>query len=86
MMPSVLPLMRAAASEEGGGFDIPSMILHHLADSHEWETPFGVVQLPQFDPVQIGINIHVEAGPLEQPPNVRRLIVSKLQEQRPIAP
>ena len=54
MMPSVLPLMRAAASEEGGGFDIPSMILHHLADSHEWETPFGVVHLPQFAPVQIG--------------------------------
>ena len=53
MIPSVLPLMRAAA-EEGGEFDIPSMIMHHLADSHEWETPFGVVHLPQFDPVHIG--------------------------------
>jgi len=54
MMPSVLPLIRAAASEEGGEFDIPSMILHHLADSHEWETPFGVLHLPQFAPVHIG--------------------------------
>ena len=54
MMPRVLPLIRAAASEEGGEFDIPSMILHHLADSHEWETPFGVIHLPQFAPVHIG--------------------------------
>src|SRR5690606_28552254 len=54
MMSSFLPLMRAAASEEGGGFDIPSMILHHLADSHEWETPFGVIHLPQFAPVHVG--------------------------------
>ncbi|HUF66223.1 MAG TPA: F0F1 ATP synthase subunit A [Gemmatimonadaceae bacterium] len=53
MMPRVLPLI-AAASEEGGGFDISSMILHHLADSHEWETPFGVIHLPQFAPVQVG--------------------------------
>jgi F-type H+-transporting ATPase subunit a len=54
MMPRVLPWLRAAASGEGGEFDIPSMILHHLADSHEWETPFGVIHLPQFAPVQIG--------------------------------
>jgi F-type H+-transporting ATPase subunit a len=54
MTPSVLPLIRAAASEEGGEFDIPSMIMHHLADSHEWESPFGVIHLPQFAPVHIG--------------------------------
>jgi F-type H+-transporting ATPase subunit a len=54
MMPRVYSLMSAAASEEGGEFDIPSMILHHLADSNEWETPFGVVHLPQFAPVHIG--------------------------------
>jgi F-type H+-transporting ATPase subunit a len=35
-------------------FDIKEMILHHLADSNEWESPFGVVQLPQFEPVQLG--------------------------------
>lgn len=35
-------------------FDIKEMILHHLADSKEWETPFGVVHLPQFEPVQLG--------------------------------
>ncbi|MGQ0815279.1 MAG: F0F1 ATP synthase subunit A [Gemmatimonadota bacterium] len=35
-------------------FDIKEMILHHLADSNEWETPFGVVHLPQFEPLQLG--------------------------------
>lgn len=53
MIASVLPLIRAA-SDEGGEFDISSMILHHLADSHEWATPFGVLHLPQWAPVQIG--------------------------------
>ncbi len=40
-------------ASEGGGFDITSMIMHHLADAHEWETPFGVVRLPVWK-VQIG--------------------------------
>ena len=35
-------------------FDIKEMILHHLADAKEWESPFGVVHLPQFEPVQLG--------------------------------
>jgi F-type H+-transporting ATPase subunit a len=35
-------------------FDIKEMILHHLADSKEWESPFGVVHLPQFEPVHLG--------------------------------
>jgi F-type H+-transporting ATPase subunit a len=30
------------------------MILHHLADAPEWETPFGPVHLPQFAPVHLG--------------------------------
>ncbi|MGQ0561143.1 MAG: F0F1 ATP synthase subunit A [Gemmatimonadota bacterium] len=30
------------------------MILHHLADSNEWASPFGVVHLPQFEPVHLG--------------------------------
>ncbi|MEX0893142.1 MAG: F0F1 ATP synthase subunit A [Gemmatimonadota bacterium] len=47
-------MLRAAAPEEGGAFDIPGMILHHLADAHEWESPFGVVHLPTWEPVQIG--------------------------------
>jgi F-type H+-transporting ATPase subunit a len=46
-------MIRAAAEGEGG-FDIKEMILHHLADSHEWETPFGVVHLPTFEPVHLG--------------------------------
>lgn len=35
-------------------FDIKEMILHHLADSNEWEAPWGVVHLPQFEPVHLG--------------------------------
>lgn len=35
-------------------FDIKEMILHHLADSKEWESPFGTVHLPQFAPVRLG--------------------------------
>ncbi|MEX0907046.1 MAG: F0F1 ATP synthase subunit A [Gemmatimonadota bacterium] len=54
MISRVLPLIRAAAPAEGGEFDIPSMILHHLADSHEWETPFGVLHLPTWAPVHLG--------------------------------
>jgi F-type H+-transporting ATPase subunit a len=52
MMPSLFPLLRAAPVD--GEFDIPSMILHHLADASYWETPFGVVHLPQFAPVHLG--------------------------------
>lgn len=44
----------AAAPEGDGPFDIKEMILHHLADSHEWETPFGVLHLPRFEPVHVG--------------------------------
>ncbi len=38
----------AAAAQTGeaeGGFDIAGMIRHHLADSTEWEAPWGVVHL-----------------------------------------
>lgn len=53
MIGKFMPLL-AAAVQEGGEFDINEMILHHLADSPEWETPFGVVHLPQFAPVHLG--------------------------------
>jgi F-type H+-transporting ATPase subunit a len=46
--------MVSAAAETGGEFNIKEMILHHLADSKEWESPFGVVHLPQFEPVHLG--------------------------------
>jgi F-type H+-transporting ATPase subunit a len=29
-------------------------IMHHLGDSHELETPFGVVHLPQWEPIHVG--------------------------------
>lgn len=54
MSGNLFGLLSAAAAESGGEFDISEMILHHLADSREWETPFGVVQLPQFAPVHLG--------------------------------
>jgi F-type H+-transporting ATPase subunit a len=46
--------MLEAAAPEGGEFDIKEMILHHLADSREWEAPWGTVHLPQFEPVHLG--------------------------------
>ncbi len=54
MIGNLFGMLSAAAAETGGDFDISEMILHHLADSKEWETPFGVVHLPQFAPVQLG--------------------------------
>jgi F-type H+-transporting ATPase subunit a len=54
MIAGFLPLLQAAG-HDGGEFDIPSMIMHHLADSHEIELPFGFVwHLPQFAPVHLG--------------------------------
>jgi F-type H+-transporting ATPase subunit a len=46
--------LNVATAQEGGEFDIKEMILHHLADSREWEAPWGVVHLPQFAPVHLG--------------------------------
>lgn len=54
MLATIKSVAAAAAPETGGEFDIQEMILHHLADSHEWETPFGVLHLPQFEPVHLG--------------------------------
>lgn len=48
----LIPLARAA--QEGESFDISEMILHHLADSHEWEVGPWVIHLPQFEPVHLG--------------------------------
>jgi F-type H+-transporting ATPase subunit a len=54
MIPRVLPMLRAV-QEEGGGFDISSYILHHLADSNEIEiTKNLVIHLPQFAPIHVG--------------------------------
>ena len=46
--------MLKAAPAPGEPFDITDMILHHLVDGPYWETPFGKLYLPQFEPVQIG--------------------------------
>ncbi len=45
--------MLAQAAGDAGGFDVKEMIMHHLADSHEWEAPWGVVHLPVWR-VQVG--------------------------------
>ena len=47
-------LKAAAAPEQEGAFDIKEMILHHLADSHEWEIFGRTIHLPTFDPVHLG--------------------------------
>jgi F-type H+-transporting ATPase subunit a len=44
MMGGFLPMLKLA--EEGKAFDISEMILHHLADSREWESPFGTIHFP----------------------------------------
>jgi F-type H+-transporting ATPase subunit a len=46
--------LRAAEPSQSGAFDIKQMILHHLADSQNWETPFGEVHFPRWAPVHIG--------------------------------
>ena len=43
-----------SAPQEGEGFNIQEMILHHLADSHEWEVGPWVIHLPTFEPVHWG--------------------------------
>ena len=45
-MTGIVPLL--AAPSEGGEFDISEFILHHLADSHEWEIAGRVIHLPQW--------------------------------------
>ncbi|HUF12322.1 MAG TPA: F0F1 ATP synthase subunit A [Longimicrobiales bacterium] len=43
-----------AGGHGAGEFDIGETMMHHLTDSREWEAPWGVVHLPQFDPVHLG--------------------------------
>jgi len=48
------------AAQEHGGTAQPHAssnqidIMHHLGDSHELETPFGVVHLPRWEPIHVG--------------------------------
>jgi F-type H+-transporting ATPase subunit a len=46
--------MLRAAPAPGEPFDITDMILSKLVDGPYWDTPFGRLYLPQFEPVQIG--------------------------------
>jgi F-type H+-transporting ATPase subunit a len=50
-----------ASSSEGGAFDIKEMILHHLADSNEWEFGKWTIHLPQWKvhlgPVLLDVSI-----------------------------
>jgi F-type H+-transporting ATPase subunit a len=50
---------RLAAQEHGGAAQPQAAsnqidIMHHLGDSHELETPFGLVHLPRWEPIHIG--------------------------------
>ncbi|MBW3555016.1 MAG: F0F1 ATP synthase subunit A [Gemmatimonadetes bacterium] len=53
MLGTMRALMKTAP-EEGEGFNIQEMILHHLADSHEWEFAGRTFHLPTFEPVHWG--------------------------------
>jgi F-type H+-transporting ATPase subunit a len=46
--------MLRAAPAPGEPFDITEMILSKLVDGPYWDTPFGRLYLPQFEPVQVG--------------------------------
>jgi F-type H+-transporting ATPase subunit a len=57
MIGHIVPLLRAVQEREGGApsaFDLKEMILHHLADSRELETPFGAIHLPTLPVVHLG--------------------------------
>ena len=44
----------AQAAPEHGASPNQIDIVHHLANSHEVETPFGVVHLPRWEPIRLG--------------------------------
>lgn len=50
----LFPWLQAAGDQESGGLDIGEIMTHQLTDSREVELPWGVWELPQWDPVQIG--------------------------------
>ena len=56
MMGGILPMLKAAG---GGEFDVSEMILHHLADSREWEAPFGLgtLHFPQWTILGVDVSI-----------------------------
>ena len=55
MMRFVMPMLGVVApQEEGGRFDITEMIMHHLADSPKWESPWGKSYGWQSPPLHIG--------------------------------
>lgn len=44
----------AAAHGAGEEFNFGEMIMHHLVDSSEMEVPWGVIHLPEWEPIHIG--------------------------------
>lgn len=53
MIGRIFPWLQAAGESEGG-LDIGEMMMHSLTDSNVIELPWGVVELPQWAPVQLG--------------------------------
>ncbi len=50
MIGQMLALVAAAGKTPSLG----EMIMEHVADSHEWEAPWGIVHLPRWQPLHLG--------------------------------
>jgi F-type H+-transporting ATPase subunit a len=49
-----IAMVAAAAAAEEGTLDIPARIMNYLTDKPYWDSPFGRVHLPQFEPIHLG--------------------------------
>ncbi|MGD2121481.1 MAG: F0F1 ATP synthase subunit A [Gemmatimonadota bacterium] len=51
---AVETVQHGAEEVAGTGPDVGGMLMHHLADAHEIELPWGVWHLPQWEPIHFG--------------------------------
>ncbi len=54
MIGSVWGWLAAAAPAAEKEPSLGEMIMHHVTDSHAWEAPWGIVQLPRWRPIHVG--------------------------------
>lgn len=46
--------LAAAAAPKEPEPSLGDMIMHHVTDSHTWESPLGIVHLPRWQPIHVG--------------------------------